>query len=130
MYPLIRHGDVCRFEYVRQLSELKQGDVVLYARSGRLVGHRLIDVEAADEHVYLHCKGDANLFTDEVISPGQVLAKLVHIRKPRASIRMASGPARAVGFLAMRMPAYSKCMRWYLSRGGIRGIISGRKVDS
>lgn len=127
MYPLIRHGDICRFESVQYVSRVKIGDVLLYAQGGQLVGHRLLSVEWDNSRTVLYCKGDANIFADEVIVIDQVLGKLVRIRKARATIHMSTWPTQLVGFLAMRVPAYSKCMRWYLSTRGIRGLLGRRR---
>lgn len=93
MFPYIREGDSCRFLALEKAdrSACRPGDVLLFATGdGRLIGHRLHRVERA-EHAYRYrLKGDTNLQYDEPIEDGQILGKLVWIRRGRR-IRKASG---------------------------------------
>lgn len=116
MYPLIREGDLCRFEPVVP-DTVRKGDVLLFVtKDGHLVGHRYLSQYSKQGENYYVCKGDTNKFPDEPIRSQQIIGKLTLIRTaPRRMIRMEGLLPRMWGVLTVRVPRMWRLLRLVLA---------------
>ncbi|MVO99758.1 peptidase S24 [Paenibacillus sp. N10] len=86
MLPLIREGSVCTFEQAGP-DEVQRGDIVLFeAADGGLIAHRLIRRTGSGGGAVFYCKGDANIGFDLPVAAGNLLARLVQIRRGTRTI--------------------------------------------
>jgi len=75
--PLIRPGDICHFEPVRNFRELKKGDVLLYVTErGDLVSRRLVGTAMRNGETCLILRGDGAKQPKEEVAVSQVLGKM------------------------------------------------------
>lgn len=79
MTPLIRSGDICQFEPLRDaLKDAKLGDVLLYVTDdGDLIGHRYVGAVVRDGETLMVFKGDFNRNSDAPIAPRQVVGRMI-----------------------------------------------------
>ncbi|MFT9597382.1 S24/S26 family peptidase [Mesobacillus sp.] len=111
MFPLIKRGDVCRFNPCSPGSLVK-GDIILFhTDQGQLIAHRFIRKEA---HLYIF-KGDTNLGYDLPARPEQIIGKLTSIKKYRFNLSVQSASVELWGKLIMTLPAMSGMLRRYLN---------------
>ncbi|WP_409344369.1 signal peptidase I [Paenibacillus sp. MBLB4367] len=116
MYPLIREGDMCRFEPVL-LEAVRKGDVLLFAtKAGHLVGHRFLKQYGERGECFYVCKGDTNKFPDEPIRPQQIIGRLTLIRTAsRRLIRVDGLLPQMWGVLAIHIPQMWRMLRWVIA---------------
>lgn len=116
MFPLIREGDICRFQYCDS-SQLSKGDIVLFhSSSGILVAHRLKQIQIVNNLTFYIFKGDSNLGMDKPISQERILGKLVWIQKGRSMLHMTSVTAYVWNKMILSLPILSQLLRMYLNR--------------
>lgn len=82
MVPTYRVGDIIIVKEVNT-DELKVNDPITYIGkdgdfAGRVVTHRIINIEETDEGKIFHTKGDANDIEDPVIKADQIFGKVVY----------------------------------------------------
>lgn len=77
MLPAIRPLDEIAVERCHA-HEVRRGEVVLFVQRGRLFVHRVI---AVDSRGCIVTRGDTNPTPDEPLLPGQLLGKVVHVRR-------------------------------------------------
>src|SRR5437667_6501789 len=80
MYPMLRKGDRLTVEPVSATS-LQVGDVILYHNCGQLICHRVVALDTAGAGIRIITKGDATTGPGEVLEPGQVLGRVVAVRR-------------------------------------------------
>ena len=82
MVPTYRVGDIIIVKEVNT-DELKVNDPITYIGkdgdfAGRVVTHRIINIEETNEGKIFHTKGDANDIEDPVIKADQIFGKVVY----------------------------------------------------
>jgi signal peptidase I len=87
MSPWIRPGDVLTIRRA-WTGELSPGAVVLYARQGRLIVHRVLRRCGSDDFPSLVTKGDALPNSDLVVSGTEVLGRATYIVRGRCLINL------------------------------------------
>ena len=80
MYPMLRKGDRLTVEPVSATS-LQVGDVILYHNCGQLICHRVVALDTAGAGIRIITKGDATTGPGEVLEPGQILGRVVAVRR-------------------------------------------------
>jgi hypothetical protein len=78
MLPSVWPGDVLFIER-REMREIAAGDIVLFARHGKLVAHRLLYRTAVADQPYAITRGDGLLSLDDPVSPEELLGRVRHI---------------------------------------------------
>ncbi len=78
MYPLIRKGDPVHIENCDPRT-LSIGDIITFKRDGFYVTHRVLCVVKKDHTIKLITKGDNEITIDPLVSPHQVLGKVVDL---------------------------------------------------
>jgi signal peptidase I len=105
MAPWIRPGDVL---FVRRagMGRASPGQVVLFARGGRLIVHRVIGRLRVAGRVFLETKGDATWDADAPISETELLGRATQIFRAGRSIALETPHQAALGrLLACISPA-------------------------
>jgi GNAT superfamily N-acetyltransferase len=91
MLPFIRDGDVLTIRPAGAVA-LNVGDAVVYrTAASRLVAHRIVGKELRSGRVVLVLRGDALSGPGEPVAAGQVLGRVVGIRRGKRVLRLERG---------------------------------------
>ena len=80
MYPTLRKGDQLMVEPASP-AQFQVGDLLLYHHRGQLICHRVVSLEKVGLGGRIVTKGDATTGPGEVLEPGQVLGRVVAVRR-------------------------------------------------
>lgn len=87
MNPTIVRGDAVILKKTKNYGNLKEGNIIIYKKEGRIVIHRIVEIQKENEKYYFITKGDANKTVDiwrvkeeEII--GKSLFKISYIGYP------------------------------------------------
>lgn len=123
MLPSIWPGDILVIEH-GHLGEVSAGDIVLYAREGRLCAHRVIRKDGDLENPRLVTQGDAMLTADPPIAAEEFLGKvsqIFHAGKPIAPAAVPTFQNKLVAGIARHStPAARFLVHWHVSRANRR----------
>jgi hypothetical protein len=87
MYPLIQQGDFIRIE--RCVPEvIGLGDIITFKRTDTYYTHRLLWVVKRGDGIRLITKGDNEINTDPLVSPHQVLGKVISLQRGNRTLRL------------------------------------------
>jgi signal peptidase I len=89
MAPAIRPADILLIRAVES-TRIAVGDVVLFARAGRLIAHRVVETRPA-AHVLL-TRGDANSHHDAPVTASQVVGRVEGLLRNGTAVP--AGPVR------------------------------------
>ena len=96
MSPFIRSGDVLSVKAIRRISI---GDIILYRRGDCFTTHRVVGRRKIQKDLFFLTKGDASSGCDSLVSPLQVLGKVVAINRKEGKITETdSFPRRILGW--------------------------------
>lgn len=110
MYPFIRRGDVCRFGVFETVSK---GEILLFhTAEGRLVAHRYY--KKKEEHYFF--KGDTNECMDSPVQKGQIIGKLISIKKKKMVVQMDRFFPKSYGFAVSSTHFTARFFRFFLRR--------------
>jgi signal peptidase len=102
MMPAVRPGDVLSIRRV-DLRETSPGEIVLFARGGRLFAHRIVDQGGGGSRdPYLVTRGDRLLENDPPVFQSELLGRVTSIDRGRSHVRFRSwldGSNRVLGRL-------------------------------
>lgn len=99
MLPSVWPGDILIIER-GHLGEVSAGDIVLYAREGRLCAHRVISKDGEHENPHLVTQGDAMLAADPPMAAKEFLGKVSQIFHAGKLITPAAVPTLKNKFVA------------------------------
>lgn len=80
MVPAILPGDLISVQHA-VLSEISNGEIVLYSRDGRMFAHRVVGCMQSPEGSLLIARGDRLRHNDPPISSSELLGKVVSIER-------------------------------------------------
>ena len=123
MHPFIKDGDVIEVQPISAVA-IRRGDVVFCRNGGgRVVAHRVIRVRSESGRVALVIRGDALACPDGLISPEQVLGRVVALERGGRHIGLDAGLQRLVSALWVGLSPLS---RWlYRTLAALkRGVLS------
>jgi hypothetical protein len=89
MAPAILPGDLISVQRA-VISEISSGDIVLYAREGRMFAHRVVDRTDSPEGSLLIARGDRLRHNDPPVSSRELLGKVISIERGNSQRRPAS----------------------------------------
>ncbi|WP_159882588.1 S24/S26 family peptidase [Paenibacillus puerhi] len=114
MFPLIRTGNICRFEPFSP-EYLRVGDILLYVSdNGVLVGHRYHRQVEDRGQVRFICKGDSQEQDDPPLRKEQLIGRMISIRKGSVELRVDGLLLAGWGKIMIRLPFVSTCIHLYL----------------
>lgn len=122
MWPWLRSGDTL---HVRRedAARIHAGDIVLFLRHGRLYAHRVIRKTWRDSRAVLVTKGDALPRADSPLTPGELLGRVLRVRRAAHEFTLDSPGRRALGRAAALLTHSSRL--WYpLARALKRTLFS------
>jgi hypothetical protein len=88
MAPAILPGDLISVQHA-VLSEISNGEIVLYARDGRMFAHRVMGCTDSPEGSLLIARGDRLRHDDPPISSSELLGKVISIERGKLQWRPA-----------------------------------------
>lgn len=116
MFPLIKEGNICRFDSCTK-GAMKKGDIILFrTAAGRVVAHRFYKTVSINNRMYYLFKGDTNLDFDEPVECELVIGRLAFIRKSKLNIHAGNLAANLWGRLILSFPILSHLLRLYLNK--------------
>ena len=107
MRPWLRPGDilwVCRTSF----PQIFPGMVVLFARDGKLIVHRVIQKHATASGAALITKGDFVPQADAPVAPDELLGRVVWIQRGWRQIDLESNRQRVGGMLLARISPFAR----------------------
>jgi signal peptidase I len=103
MLPTVWPGDTLMIEPVES-DAVREGDIVLFSRNGRLVAHRMLSKSGSEGDAKILTRGDALPHPDLIVSDRDLLGRVAFIirngkhiepsRRPRFSHRAVAGLIR------------------------------------
>jgi signal peptidase I len=78
MLPSVWPGDILFIER-RDMREIAEGDIALFARHNRLVAHRVLYKTAVDDRAHAITRGDGVLSSDDPVSQTELLGRVRNI---------------------------------------------------
>jgi hypothetical protein len=125
MWPWVRGGDVLVVRRAAARS-LRRGDIVLFARQGRLFAHRLLRVKHSGGRgaPVLLTRGDALPNPDEPVTSRELLGRVMAVERDGRRRDLCSLPARVLGRLAARLSVASPV--WYPLARAARRLLPRR----
>jgi signal peptidase I len=78
MLPSIWPGDVLFIER-SEMREIASGEILLFARRGKLVAHRMLCKTGAGDSAYVITRGDGLLSADEPVSSVELLGRVRYV---------------------------------------------------
>ncbi len=115
MYPIIRDGDICRFEKIREVAFTNRDILLFHSSNGQLVGHRFSHHYTHNGVTYYIFKGDTNYTTDSPITSNELIGRLTLIKKKLIPIRSDGWLASLWTCLISQfplLPVYCKRFLW------------------
>jgi hypothetical protein len=87
MLPSVRPDDTL-FIKRRGMGEITAGDIVLFARQGKLVAHRVLCKTTVGGMLHAITRGDALLSPDDPVSPSELLGSVRHILRAGTHVEL------------------------------------------
>lgn len=104
MAPAIRPGDLLSVRGAK-LEEISPGEIVVFAREGRLIAHRLVAKTESTGESYLVTRGDRTRRNDSPVSSGELVGRVT-------SIERGGSPVHAGTRLSMTQQAICRLLRF------------------
>jgi hypothetical protein len=95
MLPSVWPGDILFLDR-RDMSAIAEGDIVLFARQGKLVAHRVLCRAFVDDQPHAITRGDSMLSPDDPVSPAELLGSVRYILRAGEYVK----PGEDLSFLA------------------------------
>lgn len=119
MLPSIRPGDILTVR--RQgISDVRCGDVVLFAREGRLFAHRVMKKLEDRAGALLISRGDALLNEDLPVTTSELLGRVAFIHRGRSRIHARGWPSACGRLLAWLVGHSDSFARFFLHIHALR----------
>ena len=125
MVPSILPGDLISVERA-EVTEISNGEVVLYSREGRLFAHRVVGRAGSGDQSILITRGDRLRYNDPPVSSGELLGRVISIER---GDRQVDTFAKATGLnrpLIRLLQASDRATYLYLRLASLWGTIVGR----
>ena len=111
MRPLIRDGDLVLVAHGH--ADVRQGDVVVFRREGKLVAHRVLRVYGAGTGKRFLTKGDNAPQFDPLLGAEEIVGRVLAVRRGDRQMSLDTTAWRSVGrFVAVATLAWTKLYGW------------------
>jgi len=84
MLPTLWPGDVLTVQYARP-EQVEPGEIVLYTRQGRFFIHRIVSRDVSGDATSLLTRGDCMAAADPPVGRGELLGRVVEVRRSGSS---------------------------------------------
>jgi signal peptidase I len=113
MTPAVQPGDLLSIQHV-DFQEVSIGQIVLYARDGRLITHRVVEKSAGPQAPHLVTRGDRVLENDYPVSPDELLGRVKFIVRGGRRFQPADHPGAPRQLLCRMLRASDRATSIYL----------------
>ena len=113
MTPAVQPGDILSIQHV-DFQEISIGQIVLYARDGRLITHRAVEKSADPQAPHLVTCGDRVGQNDFPVSPDELLGQVKLIERGGRRFQPADHPGVPKQFLSRILRASDRATSIYL----------------
>jgi signal peptidase I len=104
MYPAIANGEAVTVAPLREIDDIRIGDIVLGSINDRLIAHRVMGIKKAGQQHVLFIKGDSISHVDE-IRWEEVLGKVIEVERGNKQLKLDTSMNRLKGVLVMGLSA-------------------------
>jgi signal peptidase I len=105
MRPVIHGGEWIAVRRALE-AEIQVGDIIIYQASRTFVAHRVIQRREQAGQVYFRIKGDAHLVSEGMVTAGQIVARVVALKKGSRVINLEQPGWRRVNRIIARYSAW------------------------
>jgi signal peptidase I len=95
MFPFIRSGDWIELFPIKEISNVKKGDIILFVKEGCFYVHRLIRKKGG----FFVTKGDFSSYEDGNITEKDILAKVLYVQRNNSKLCLDSQLNRAISLI-------------------------------
>lgn len=127
MTPAIQPGDLLSIHHV-DFQEISIGQIVLYARDGRLITHRVVKKSASPQAPQLITRGDRVVQNDYPVSPDELLGRVKFIERGGRRFRPAEHPGVQGQLLCRMLRASDRATSLYLRLADFWRALAGEGV--
>jgi signal peptidase I len=86
MVPVLRPRDLISVEPA-SLSEVSAGEIVVFAREGRLIAHRVVARSMSTGEGHIVTRGDRTRRNDAAVSSAELVGRVTRIERGRSRVR-------------------------------------------
>lgn len=127
MTPAVQPGDLLTIQHTN-VQEISIGQIVLYARHGRLITHRVVEKSGGPEAPHLITRGDRVARNDSPVSPGELLGRVKFIERGGRRFQPADHPEVQRQLLCRMLRASDRATSLYLRVAEIWRAFAGEGV--
>ena len=127
MTPAVRPGDLLCIQHV-DFQEISIGQVVVYARDGRLVAHRVVEKSAGPQAPHLITRGDRVVQNDYPVSPDEMLGRVKFIERGGRRFQPADHPGVQTELLCRMLRASDRATSVFLRLAQFWRALAGEGV--
>jgi signal peptidase I len=127
MTPAVQPGDILSIQHV-DFQEISIGQIVLYARDGRLITHRVVEKSAGAQTPHLITRGDRIVQNDYPVSPDELLGRVKFIERGGRRFQPADHPGVPRQLLCRMLRASDRATSIYLRLAEFCRAVSGEGV--
>jgi hypothetical protein len=125
MAPSILPGDFISVQRAN-LPEISNGEIVLYAREGRIFAHRAVCRTSDSEHALLITRGDRLWHNDPPVSSSELLGKVISIQRSGGQAKTTSQPGGFTCVLSSLLQSSDRATYLYVKLASFWGSLVSR----
>jgi signal peptidase I len=125
MAPSILPGDFISVQRAI-LPEISSGEIVLYAREGRIFAHRAVGRTSDSEHALLITRGDRLRHNDPPVSSSELLGKVISIQRSSGQAKTTSQPGGFSCVLSRLLQSSDRATYLYVKLASFWGSLVSR----
>jgi signal peptidase I len=125
MVPAILPGDLISVQRA-VVTEISSGDIVLYAREGRMFAHRVVGCMDGPEGSLLIVRGDRLRHNDPPVSSTELLGKVISIERGDRQVKIHSLPGGFSYGISRLLKASDRATYLYLRLASLWGRLAAR----
>lgn len=129
MVPSVLPGDIISVQRAI-LPEISRGEIVLFAREGRIFAHRVVGRTSDSEHAPVITRGDRLRHNDPPISSSELLGKVISIQRGGAQARTTPRPGGFDCVLSRLLQSSDRATYLYVKLASFWGSVVFRTFSS
>ncbi|HET6929643.1 MAG TPA: signal peptidase I [Candidatus Acidoferrum sp.] len=127
MTPAVQPGDLLTIQHTN-FQEISIGQIVLYARGGRLITHRVVEKSGGPQAPHLITRGDRVAQNDSPVSPDELLGRVKFIERGGRRFQPADHPDVQRQWLCRVLRASDRATSIYLRVAEFWRALAGEGV--
>ncbi len=125
MTPAVQPGDLLSIQRA-DFKEISIAQIVLYARDGRLITHRVVEKSVGPHAQHLITRGDRVVQNDSPVSPDELLGRVTFIERGGRRFQPSDPTGGPRQLLCRMLRSSDRATSIYLRLAGFRRTLAGR----